>query len=85
MRREPVFGQDLLWCADTWGHIRELDPQQEGEFGHWKDAVEPLGTHDHLVPVLLEELPAPALPPDRLCPDVEWFTRPAIGRRPART
>ena len=53
MRREPVFGQDLLLCADVWGHIFELDPQQEGEFGHRKDAVAALGKHDDLVPVLL--------------------------------
>src|SRR6266850_4576503 len=76
---EPIFGQDLLRCADPWGHICELDPQQEGEFGHWKDAVEPLGKDDDLVPVLLEELPAPALPPDRVCPGVVWLTPQAIG------
>jgi hypothetical protein len=37
MRCEPVFGQDLVRCADAWGHTCELDPQQEGEFGHMKD------------------------------------------------
>ena len=82
MRREPLFGQDLLLCADVWGHICELDPQQEGEFGHRNDAVAALGKHDHLVPVLLEELPAPALPPDRFCPDGAWLTLPPVGRRP---
>jgi hypothetical protein len=59
---EPVFDQDLLMCPDTWGHILELDHQQEGKFGHWKDAVAALGTHDDLVPFLFEKLALPARP-----------------------
>jgi hypothetical protein len=59
---EPVFDQDLLMCPDTWGHILELDHQQEGKFGHRKDAVAALGTHDDLVPFLFEKLALPARP-----------------------
>ena len=50
-----------------------------------KDAVEPLGKDDDLVPVLLEELPAPALPPDRVCPGVLLLTAQAISGRPSFT
>ena len=78
---EPVFGQDLLMCPNTWGHILELDPQQEDEFGHRKDAVVALGKHDDLVPVLLEELAPPALPAHRLRPGFNCFTPQPIGRR----
>ena len=81
MRFEPVCGQDLLRCADAWGHIFELDPQQESEFGHRKDAVAAVSKDDHLVPVLLDELPAPALPPDWVLPGVGLFTLQAIGGR----
>ena len=78
---EPVFGQDLLRCPKTWGHILELDPQQEDEFGHRKDAIVALGIHDDLVPVLLEELAPPALPAHRLRPGFTCFTPQPIGRR----
>ena len=81
MRCEPVCGQDLMRCADAWRHIFELDPQQEGECGHRKDAVAPLGTHHNLVPVLLEELPAPALPANRLTPRGLLLTRQPVGGR----
>jgi hypothetical protein len=60
MRCERISGQDLLSCADAWGHIVELAPQQHGVFGHRKDALAALGKDDELIPVLLEELTAPA-------------------------
>ena len=81
MGGEPVFGQDRLMCPHTWGHIRELAPQQEDEFGHRKDAIVALGTHDDLVPVLLEELAPPALPAHRLRPGFNFFTPQPRGRR----
>ena len=78
---EPVFGQDLLMCPNPWGYILALAPQQEDEFGQRTDAVVALGTHDDLVPVLLEELAPPALPAHRLRPGFNCCTPQPIGRR----
>ncbi len=78
---ELVLGQDLLMCPNTWGHILELDPQQEDEFGQRNDAVVALGTHDDLVPVLLAELAPPALPAHRLRPGFNGFRPQPRGRR----
>src|SRR5262245_36372351 len=78
---EPVFGQALLMCPDTWGHILELDPQQEDEFGHRKDAVVALRTDDDLVLGLMQEMTPPALPADRLRPGFNYFTPQPLGCR----
>ena len=78
MRCEPIWGQDLLTCADTRGHICELDSPQESECGRRKDAVEALGTHDHLLPGLGQELPPPALPADGFRPHSLALTRQPI-------
>ena len=81
MRCELISGQDLLSCAKAWGHIFELAPQQNGVFGHMKDAIAALSKHDELLPVLLEKLTSPALPAYWLHPSLERFTSQPIGRR----
>src|SRR5262249_46943053 len=60
------LGQDFLACANLRHHILESDPHQQSEFRDMKDAIGPLGKHDDLVPGLLQELAAPALPSYRL-------------------
>ena len=68
MRCEAIFGQDVLMRVDARGHILELDLQQEDGFNHPKDAIVAVSRDDHLIPVLLQELPPPALPADGLIP-----------------
>src|SRR5882724_11990164 len=45
-----------------------------------EDAVTSLGTHDHLIPGLFQELAAPKLPADRLLPHVVLLTRYPVRR-----
>lgn len=82
MRCEPIFCENCLARTDAWRHILELDPQQEGEFGHRKDAVAVLGKDDDLVPVLCQELAPPALPAEGLPPGVGLLAlQPVSGRQ----
>ena len=65
MSGEPIPRQDFWQGSDPWGHILELGPQEQRVLSHMKDAVIPLGTHDHRVSVLLLELASPVLPAHR--------------------
>jgi len=64
--REPIFGQDLLAAADVGWDIFERHSQQQRGFGEMKDAIVPLGKHDHPVAGLLVGLAPPALPDNGL-------------------
>jgi hypothetical protein len=80
MRCEPVLREDFWPGADLWGSILELGSQEPRVFSHRKDAVIPLGTHDPLVPALLQELAPPALPAHRLFPQGGLLIRPPLRR-----
>jgi hypothetical protein len=40
MNWEPILRQDFLQWTNPWRHIFQLDPNQQGEFGDMKNAVE---------------------------------------------
>jgi hypothetical protein len=46
MRCELKSGHNLLASAEARGHILEVAPQQDGVFGHMKDAVAALSKDD---------------------------------------
>ena len=62
MSCEPIPRQDFWEGSDAWGHLLELGPQEQRVFSHLKHTVVPLGTPDHLIAGLLQELAPPALP-----------------------
>ena len=69
MTHEPVFLEHVSTTSDLQGQFFEFHPEQEGVFCDMEDPVPPLGKDDHLIAVLLDELPPPALPAHRLVPD----------------
>jgi hypothetical protein len=82
MRGEPTAGEHVRACAEAWRHIPALDPSPPRGCRPRKDARAMRGPDAAGGSGLVQELVAPALPPDRRLPQVGWLTRPAVRRPP---